>query len=69
MKNFVSKNTIHGMIIIYPDYKNRITLHALNRINNSDMINYIYLALAIVAETVATTALKCPNSLLDYGLH
>ena len=46
------------MIIIYPDYKNRITLHALNRINNSDMINYIYLALAIVAETVATTALK-----------
>lgn len=46
------------MIIIYPDYKKRITLHALNRINNSDMINYIYLALAIVAETVATTALK-----------
>ena len=42
------------MIIIYPDYKNRITLHAFNRINNSDMINYIYLALAIVAETVAT---------------
>ncbi len=31
---------------------------ALNRINNSNMINYIYLALAVVAEAVATTALK-----------
>lgn len=58
MRNFVSKNTIHGMIIIYPHYKNHITLPALNRINNSNMINYIYLALAVVAEAVATTALK-----------